>query len=292
MNWTVAALALVPMVAWAQSCELAPTAVAQGNTVRVRCLGPVASVRLNGQTVRLFPAASRGSAGLLPVPVETATGLRTVEFLDMQGRVAQTATLTVQSGRFPTQNIRLGQATLALEPSPGEMETVTALRKTVSDTRRWEEPFAAPLPGCQTSPFGVQRLHNGKPTGGYHRGVDQRGPEGTPIRAIAGGTVRIVRQFNIHGGTVGIDHGQGVTSIYLHQSRFAVEEGAAVRQGDVIGYVGSTGRSTAPHLHWGLHVHGVAVNPRQWVDLEPCASAAKPQPTRRKAPQRSRARGR
>ena len=82
-----------------------------------------------------------------------------------------------------------------------------------------------------------------------------------------------MRQFNIHGGTVAIDHGQGVGSLYLHLSRFAAREGARVAQGDVIGYAGSTGRSSAPHLHWSLYVNGVPVNPRQWLALKPCQAA-------------------
>jgi murein DD-endopeptidase MepM/ murein hydrolase activator NlpD len=121
------------------------------------------------------------------------------------------------------------------------------------------------------------------PTGNYHGGLDQRGPRGTPIRAIAGGSVRIARMFNIHGGTVGIDHGQGVTSFYLHMSKFATAEGATVAKGDVIGYVGTTGRSTAPHLHWSIAVNGFNVNPSQWVKVPPCGKSppAKKRPKRR-----------
>jgi murein DD-endopeptidase MepM/ murein hydrolase activator NlpD len=104
--------------------------------------------------------------------------------------------------------------------------------------------------------------------------VDQRSPADRPIHAIASGTVKVARMFNIHGGTVGLDHGHGVTSAYLHMKRFAVDEGATVQKGDVIGYVGSTGRSTAPHLHWSLSVNGVQVNPRQWVALKPCGTRA------------------
>jgi lysostaphin len=70
-----------------------------------------------------------------------------------------------------------------------------------------------------------------------------------------------------------VDHGQGLESIYLHMSRLAVKEGDVVHQGGVVGYAGSTGRSTAPHLHWNLFANGVAVNPLQWVRLEPCAKA-------------------
>ena len=230
---------------------------------------------MGDRTIRLFPQQGGTTLGLMPIPVLAPVKVHKLEYLRQSGEVAGTANIRVGNARFPTQNIRLSKATQTLQPSPGEMETVNALRKTVTDSRHWDEPFVAPVPGCTTSPFGVLRLHNGKPTGGYHGGLDQRGPEGTPIRAIAGGAVRIVRMFNIHGGTVGIDHGQGVTSFYLHMSKFAATEGAAVRKGDVIGYIGTTGRSTAPHLHLSIAVNGRNVNPTQWVKVSRCDAAPK-----------------
>jgi lysostaphin len=74
---------------------------------------------------------------------------------------------------------------------------------------------------------------------------------------------------------VGIDHGQCLESIYLHMSKLAVAEGAVVKKGDVVGYVGSTGRSTGPHLHWSIYVNGVPVNPRDWINIASCAAARK-----------------
>jgi murein DD-endopeptidase MepM/ murein hydrolase activator NlpD len=126
----------------------------------------------------------------------------------------------------------------------------------------------------------VKRLYNGKPSGNFHSGLDQRSPAGTPIRAITGGIVKIVRKFNINGNIVGIDHGQGMTSFYLHMSKFATTEGAMVKKGDVIGYVGSSGRSTAPHLHWAIDVLAVPVNPLQWMKISPCDAAPAKAPKR------------
>lgn len=268
-------LLLIASVAVARSVTIRPSIVLQGRTVEVTAAAGAAGVRLNGRTFKLFAGADGKATGLVAAPAELAPGSYRLEILDVAGTVIDSAEVTVRDARFPVQNIRLGRAQAELKPSPGEMETVAALRETITDTRQWDKPFARPVPGCMTSPFGVQRWHNGKPTGSYHRGIDQRSRKGTPIRAVASGTVRIVEMFNIHGGTVGIDHGHGLTSIYLHMSDFAAEEGALVKKGDVIGYAGSTGRSTAPHLHWGMHVQGVAVNPAQFIDLEPCGAAKK-----------------
>jgi murein DD-endopeptidase MepM/ murein hydrolase activator NlpD len=114
------------------------------------------------------------------------------------------------------------------------------------------------------------RLHNGKLTGSFHAGLDQRGAAGTPIHPITAGVVKLVEKYSLRGGTVAIDHGQGVESIYLHMSAFNAKPGQQVTPSDTIGYVGSTGRSTGPHVHWTLYVHGEAMNPAQWMPLKAC----------------------
>jgi murein DD-endopeptidase MepM/ murein hydrolase activator NlpD len=227
---------------------------------------------MNDRTVRLFPQADGGTFGLMPVPVEQKPGDYKVELLDKGGAAVEAATIRVADAHFPKQNVVIGQELAELKPSPGETDTVNAFRTAVSDARYWSEPLVLPVRGCMTSLYGVQRYLNGKPTGNFHAGLDQRSPAGTPVHAVDGGVVKIVREWNLHGRTVGIDHGQGLESIYLHMSKLAVVEGATVKKGDVVGYVGSTGRSTAPHLHWSLYVNGVPVNPRDWVQVAACAA--------------------
>ena len=226
---------------------------------------------MNGRTVRLFPQKDGSVLGLMPVPANERPGKYAIEIFDKSAGSVQTSEVTVRDAHFPTQNIIISKRLSELKPSPGETETVAEFRNGVSDVRYWTEPLVIPVSGCLTSPFGVKRLHNGKPTGDYHAGLDQRSPAGGPIRAITGGVVKIAREYNLHGGTVAIDHGQGVESIYLHMSRFATSEGTVVQKGDVIGYAGSTGRSTGPHLHWSIYVNGVPVNPTQWVHTAACA---------------------
>ncbi len=266
MRWVF----LIAAVASAQTFEISPATVRQGETIRLHGTGTATSARMDGRTIRLFGQAEGGWLGLMPVVLDATPGEHKIEFLGADGRVADTGAVKILEGGYPVQNVVIGKAQEELKAAPGEMDMVRALRDTVSDVRYWKEPLIAPVPGCMVSPFGVKRLHNGKPTGAYHRGVDLRSPAGRPIRASAAGVVRIVRMFNVHGGTVGIDHGQGLTSMYLHMSRFATQEGAVVNQGDVIGYVGSTGVSNGPHVHWTLQVNGIAVSPRQWADLKIC----------------------
>lgn len=261
---------------WSQSIRIDPVAPHQGDTVRVFASAPVVTARMGDRKARFFQQSDGTRMALLPVPVLVEPGTHQIELLDSAGLAVEKQDVVIADAHFRKQNIVLSRKVASLKPSPGEMETVGSLRRMVSEQRHWDEPFISPIPGCQTSPFGVLRMHNGKPTGSYHTGVDQRGTAGTPIQAIAGGVVKIARTFNIHGGTVGLDHGQGVTSVFLHMSKIAVKEGDSIKKGDVIGYVGSTGRSTAPHLHWGLSVSGYQVNPTQWIPMTPCPSVPAP----------------
>jgi murein DD-endopeptidase MepM/ murein hydrolase activator NlpD len=266
------ALLLTAGAATAGEFEVRPLDPAQGRVIRISGPAGADAARMDGRTVRLFPQAGGVALGLMPVPANQAPGEYTLEILT-GGATRESVAVRVTDARFRRQNIVLSPQSSELKPAPGEMETARAFRETVSERRYWQEPFALPVAGCRTSPYGVQRFRNGKPTGDYHAGIDQRAAAGSPVRAVAAGVVRLAKAWNIHGNAVGIDHGQGVESIYLHLSRFAVAEGAQVARGDVIGYAGSTGRSTAPHLHWSVYVNGVPVDPSQWVGLSPCAAA-------------------
>jgi murein DD-endopeptidase MepM/ murein hydrolase activator NlpD len=203
---------------------------------------------------------------LLPVSVFQKPGLYPLSVEDRpSGRSCVLYSVRILDGHYRTQNVSVSQSTAGLQPFPGELEAVQALKETHTPIRYWQEPFSSPTPDCQNSPFGVKRYHNGVPTGDYHKGVDLRSPQGRPIWATAGGIVKIATLFRLHGGTVGVDHGQGIASIYIHMSRLNVRGGQHVRQGDILGYVGSTGFATGPHLHWGLFVNGLPVNPNPWL---------------------------
>lgn len=109
--------------------------------------------------------------------------------------------------------------------------------------------------------FGVQRILNGKPSN-VHNGLDFRAEEGDSIRAIADGIVRIAGENFFYNGTfVLLDHGQGLTSIYLHMSKLLVNNDRTVKKGEVIGLVGSTGRATGPHLHLGVQWYKERIDP-------------------------------
>jgi murein DD-endopeptidase MepM/ murein hydrolase activator NlpD len=176
--------------------------------------------------------------------------------------------VTVRDRKFPIQRIWLppGKDDLGTDL---EFDRVDAFKKLVTPQKYWQGKFIRPNAGPTTSGYGIRRYYNGVfAKDYYHRGVDYAGGYGSPVVAPAAGRValvgRVAQGFELHGNTVGIDHGQGVASIFIHLSRINVKEGEMVKPGQVIGAIGSTGASTGPHLHWGLYVHGLSVDPVPW----------------------------
>jgi murein DD-endopeptidase MepM/ murein hydrolase activator NlpD len=259
----------------AQNCSVSPPQVKLGETLRITCPAEFTAAKLKDRSTKLYPQANGKTFGLLPISVKDTPGTFSLAISRSDSEAPQTLRVVIRKTVFPSQNVKLAPEIEALHSTPEEMALLTNFRDSISETRSWADPLEPPVSGCMTSPFGVKRLHNGKPTGEYHGGVDQRTPEGEPIRAVAAGTITFAKQFSVLGDAVGIDHGQGLESMYLHMSRLVVAPGAAVQRGDILGYAGSTGRSTGPHLHWVLYINGVNVNPAQWVKLQMCSGATK-----------------
>jgi murein DD-endopeptidase MepM/ murein hydrolase activator NlpD len=122
-------------------------------------------------------------------------------------------------------------------------------------------PSRMPLDSAAlTSSFGM-RTHPVLGGRRGHKGIDLGSPTGTPIRATADGTVSRADWFSSYGLYVSLEHGGNIETRYGHMSRLNVASGQQVKKGDIIGYVGSTGRSTGPHLHYEVRIAGTAVNP-------------------------------
>lgn len=174
--------------------------------------------------------------------------------------------------RFGKQNIHVSKGAKGLEPSAAELAAIEAWKNTRSpEAYAAEPPFLLPVPQCMNSPFGVKRFYDGIFSGNYHKGIDQKAPQGQAVVAIAAGKVSIAHAYPLHGGAVALNHGQGLGSIYIHLSAILVKEGQLVKAGQVIGKVGSTGFAMGPHLHWGLYQYGIPLNPLEgWVRPSVC----------------------
>jgi len=131
----------------------------------------------------------------------------------------------------------------------------------------WRKGFILPIDGRISGRFGNQRVFNGVPKSS-HTGVDIAAAEGTPVKASGDGKVILNgKDYFYTGNMVIIDHGQGLQTIYAHLKEAYVKADDVVKQGDIIGLVGKTGRATGAHLHWGASINGVRFSPHSLLDI-------------------------
>lgn len=147
-----------------------------------------------------------------------------------------------------------------------ELELIAAARSRSSDSNGWRQTFIWPATGRISGVFGSQRIYAGEP-GSFHSGVDVAGATGTPVIAPADGVVILAAKtpFSLEGNLLMIDHGAGLNSAFLHLSSIDVKDGDAVRQGQQIGRIGSTGRATGAHLHWSMKWNDARIDPQLLV---------------------------
>jgi len=146
-----------------------------------------------------------------------------------------------------------------------EAKEVRNTFKCWSNTNNINLHFKLPVRGRFSSPFGAQRIIN-KTRKTRHRGIDIAAITGTPIKAPANGKVINEGDYLLLGKAIFIDHGQNLITVYCHLSKILVKTNQRVKRGQIIGHVGNTGRSTGPHLHWGVSLNGTRVNPLLFVN--------------------------
>ncbi len=224
----------------------------------------------NGERFPMF-RQNDGSYRTL-VPVENMLKPGGYAVLAKSGGWQEKIPVQVTPNNLPVQKIWLDKKTNSLKATEEEKAQVKEGLRTLSSKKLWSDLFLYPCEGRKSSPFGVRRSYNGAPVSSYHKGLDIAVPRGTPVKSPAKGKVVVTgyesSRFHVHGNTVIIDHGQGLTSIYMHLHSISVNEGDMLSKGDVLGTVGSTGISTGPHLHWGVYLYGTSVDPELFVKNE------------------------
>lgn len=277
-NWPLIALTIltlgsVPLSAQESLLHVQPPSPRQGEVLFVRLRAPAAlAPRVTWRKAELpMYAAGDGWTAALPVAADTPHGGHTVTVRYEEDGEPRTLSRVVEVAKvtFPIQRLRMSGAKSSLYTYPGvekEDATIRAAAHAVSETSHWTGDWTLPAKGRFSTPFGVRRFRNGKQVG-RHSGLDIAAPTGTPVVAPAAGTVALAGGFKKHGNTVVLDHGQGVTSIYIHLSKIEVKTGQKVARGARLGRVGSTGASTGPHLHWSVYTQGTNVDPRFYLRL-------------------------
>lgn len=246
----------------------------QGDPVIVRCVTYPAPDNIvigwRGLVVPMKEERPGRYAGLVGVDLIDPPGPSPL-FVDVTRGDASTRfelPMEVRERTFPTQRLTLPPRMTVFDDATLARirEERQRLDERFSRMSRpeWDLPFAPPVEAFRPTGFGFRRIINGEPRS-PHTGVDIRLPEGTPVRAVARGTVAFAGEQFFAGRSVVIDHGAGVFSIYYHLRDYDVAERQRVEKGERIGTVGATGRTTGPHLHFGLRTAGGRVDPSSLI---------------------------
>ena len=222
--------------------------------------------RFLGQVIYFYPDRS-GAVALLPVPLDTLPGIYPLPVVVVEENGTTNAfelELPVRQLERPEESLTLPERMVSPR-DPQDLARIARESRLLKELfaerggRLWDR-FARPVDDPISSVFGKRRLLNGQPRA-PHSGTDFRSPAGTPVGALSSGRVVLQEDLFYTGKTVVIDHGEGLFSVYAHLSSSAVKPGDLVKVGEVVGAVGSTGRSTGPHLHLSLRLLGARIDP-------------------------------
>jgi hypothetical protein len=278
------ALLLAAALAAAAPPDLAvfPPAARPGDAVLVRVASPRGAPApqgaIAGRPLVFWPHGDEAWA-LAALPLETPLGPLAVEVTPAGGAVRR-ADLEIVAPGFPSRAITV--APKYVEPPPSVKRRLEADRRAFAAA--WDRPFSPPLftapfgwprTAATRGGFGDQRVFNDTKAS-VHYGLDLAGARGAPVRAANDGVVVLARDAYLSGKSLVLWHGADVYTVYFHLDRIAVRSGARVRRGQLVARVGSTGRSTGPHLHWSVRVAGLYVDPESLLGIDFAAGTAPP----------------
>lgn len=214
------------------------------------------------------PVVDRGkgvSYFLLGIDLEAEAGSYGLRLVMEDGTEKDAGVVSVTAGQFETEELTLPEKMVT--PPPETLARIGRERKAAAAVYResrgenmWRPPFDRPVDGPGSGNFGRRRILNGIPKS-PHSGEDYSSSLGTPVRAAAAGVIAMADDLYYSGKTILIDHGGGLVSQYFHLDGMEVRKGDRVDRGEVVGRVGATGRVTGPHLHFGLRLHSMRVDP-------------------------------
>jgi murein DD-endopeptidase MepM/ murein hydrolase activator NlpD len=265
--WPLFFAAFSPVAhAEAFQAKVFPSSIRQGDAFMVMVSGlkgtTVPSATFNKGALRFSSCGKGCFVALGAVDLNAEPGAYRIPL--RTGKRKTTLRLRVSEGEFETINLTLSEDKVS--PGPEAIERINreaallSLIWEIDSERLWQGVFVLPLANPLSTPFGTKRIINGE-TVSIHRGLDMKGAEGEEIYATNTGRVVLTEELFFGGNTVVLDHGQGIFTVYMHMSQFNVGPGDLVSKNDVLGFVGSTGRSSGPHLHFGVKVMGMNTDP-------------------------------
>jgi len=210
---------------------------------------------------------------LVGIPLMEKLGKKIIKVQDTSTRSFD---FEVMEHTYTEQHITLkGKKKIYVNPNLAHMDRIKSERPALSSARKIfsddilsDGLFTRPVNGVTTSPFGLKRFYNGEARR-PHTGLDYAGDTGSPIKAPADGKVILAGEFFFNGNAIFLDHGQGMISVYIHMNERLAKQGQQIKQGEVIGTIGQTGRATGPHLHWGVYLNQTVINPNLLLGMVP-----------------------
>ncbi len=280
------ACVLLVVAAFAQDeaprLRLTPDRVKQGGITVLRMAGAMPAgrlrLRVGSREIRLAPPTPEGPRLVwIGVDLEQPPGPLEVVLdgtMDTGRPVRARAELAVLDAAYPVQRLSVPRSFTELDAATlkrvaQEKGVLDRLWETTTPAQFWHGPFRAPLSDqARGTGFGLKRIINGEPRA-PHTGVDFSAPAGTAVLASNAGVVVLAEEHFFGGRSLVLDHGEGLYTMYFHLQESLARPGQRVVQGETIGRVGSTGRATGPHLHWGARLHGARINPEDLLRLTP-----------------------
>lgn len=226
--------------------------------------------RVNYAGKRVATVLDQGEwKAIIGIPLNSKTGIQTLDVQNPESKQIIKRSFSIDAKAYRTQRLQIKDKT-RVNPSGSHLQRILrekSLKENLRKTFTYQTPdlnIIRPIKGRDTGRFGLKRFINGEPRN-PHSGMDIAAPQGTPIRTIADGKVIYTGELFFSGNVVYVDHGEGVISMYAHLKKINVTQGQVLKQSEILGTVGRTGRATGPHLHWSMYLNGTAVNPALFI---------------------------
>jgi len=254
--------------------------VKQGEVCLISVLGPASLKSIYGefQGVRFpltFSEQNGTYEGLIGIDMDTQASTYEMKIITKDGGSdihLSNLSIKVEKVDFGIERLSLPSSMVdldrkTLERVNKEERRLNSLFRVFREEKLWRGAFICPVEGELSGAFGMSRIIN-EQRRSPHTGVDLRAEERTPVLACNSGVAVLVKPLFFSGKSVILDHGWGFYSMYFHLSEVLAKEGNRVGKGAILGRVGSTGRSTGPHLHWEIRMNGARVDPLSLLKLE------------------------